>query len=600
LSMFDFCFVIASQSPRLTPNKLHEKYLANISYASKQVSGRHFSCEYYCHTDLSNEGFIRDGELYCSLLGKAYTNNKYAIDHKQALRQLNAGDLIGLYQKHGKDFIQYVKGIFLVVICDEAAQTYLAYTSKSGLYRLYYSHDNDTLFISSSLSSIINNMSSAPQLDDIALIQHGVFEHTLGERTFYQGIKMLDNHCYLDYDLKKVKLHEYYNLAMYLKARPEYSWKETTNLLPDEFNKAMDAVVLGVDKFNSALTGGYDSRTILSYILNRKIEGYCLYTWAADKQWEDVAVASLIAEKLKLKYDSIELGVEMIKHYEENSDKQIYWTDGSGSINRCNQMYSHEVLVKYSRDLISGYFGSELFRPLHRSNVMIREHFVDLLFSTDRQQDFSTLISSIRLSGFNKPYFQKHRDEFVDSSLEYFKSLEISEHKHVNYYHYIIKTGFWKFFGQEFHSQRINTRMSSPYLDDDFVQFLVQTPIVNIHKDTYKKHGYYALKGQALYHPIIKRNCPELMKLRTNRGFAPQDFDSFIYPLNVLFKHYFSKRRQKKRGVVGFNSKEWNITIFDKRVNLLAMKDGVFEPINPNDPRSGFWYSLKWYLALLS
>jgi len=594
--VFDFCVVVSPDQPSINHNREHDKFLNGIPFKSGMQSGRHFACEYFSHTDMPDLGLAVNKGLYCFMIGRVFTNDLYSSELGLPLRELLAQDVIECYRQFGQDFIRYIKGTFLIVVCDEDNNDYLAYTSKSGMYRLYYAFVENRLILASSLNSIVNNLKSKPALDDLAILQHSVFEHTLGCRTFYRGISILDNYQYLGYDLKYLSTKAYYSIAEKLSNSATYSWKETKRMLPEAFNSAMDAATIDLETINSALTGGYDSRTILSYLLSRGISGCNYYTWAADKKWEDVSVASRLASSLNLPYKPIELGDEMLAHYLEYADKIVYWSDGSGSINRANQMYSHEKLSVISRNLITGYCGSELFRPLSRNNVMISNGFVDLLFSGNREVLAKELLEK-RTTALLPAYVNEHRDAFVFECTDYFKQIEISENKYLSLFHYLVKTGFWKFFGQEIHSQRIHTRAISPFIDDDFVSFIVQTPIKAIHKESYRKQGLNSLRGQALYHPILKRNYPALMGFQTNRGFSPSDFRSFLYPFNILLKHYLSKRRQRVSGVVGFDSRHWNNVVYSKRSAVISRQDDVFASIDPNDPRAGMWYSLRSYLS---
>lgn len=596
--MFDFSFVFSSSNPFIYASKSHSAYLHNVSYCKKQIKGKSFTCEFYEHTGVQNEDYCQNRDLHVFLIGKVYSNRYLENKTSQAPKRLQAHDILTLYGSLGHDLIRYLKGIFLLVVCDESKGRYYAYSSKSGLLRLYYAKDGERLVLSSSLSSILDNLSTFPDLDELALMQHGVFEYTLGNRTLYKGISTCDNYSYLEYDLSNLKQHTYYDSADLLSSSRKTGWKDTKQQLPDEFNKAMELLVSDCSRFNTALTGGYDSRSVLSYLLKNKVPGYRLYTWAATKKWGDVAVAEELASKLHLKYDSIELGKEMLESYAEYADKQIYWSDGSGSINRCNQMYAHSVLASYSRDLLTGYFGSELFRPLHRSNVMIKELFIDLLLSDKKHREKLLLknYESKVFSGYKNCFAKRMKHDFIDSCLDYFSSLDVTEHKHLNHLRYLIKTGFWKFYGQEFHSERINNRMTTPYIDDDFLEFIVSSRITDIHKGAYQNRGYLAFKGQAVYHPIFQKNYPSLMSFHTDRGFAPMDYESIIGPMKVFIKHRYNAYRQRKEKIIGFSAKTWNQDTFKERHKLMDYQDNIFSSVKADDPDAGLWYSLKWYL----
>lgn len=595
--MFDFTHVV-SLDPAfcVKHNNTHEKYLIDTNHESKFIKGRQFSSEFFTHTDIPEEGFSRKGNLYVFLVGKAYTNNQFAAERNLSAKPLDASALLEMYVNHGEGLIKSIKGIFVVFIADEDKNLYLGYTSRSGLLKLYYHISQNTLILSTSVSSILNNLEQKPQLDEVAILQHGLFEHTLGDRTHFRDIKILDNFCYIKHDHDRTEIRPFFNLSERLSEKPSLSWKDTHDLSPVIFNKVMDLIVPDTP-FNSALTGGYDSRTILSYLLSKPKLTFQLYSWAADDRWYDVAIAKKIAKEYNLDYLPIKLGNAMLDLYPVLADQHIYWTDGLGSINRTNQMYSHSVLAKYSRLSITGYFGSEMLRPLSRRNIMISEKFIDVMLTRDRNSKLETSYTELlNSSGFKEVLLKKNREEFIESSLQSFSSIEKCCNSALQNFYYVLKTGFWKFFGQEFHAQRINSSLLAPYIDDDFVDFMLTTPIVDIHRGDYRHSLGRTLRGQSVYNPIMKANYPALMEIPTNRGFAPKDFDSILYPLNLFAKFYSNKRQSHKAKVKGFDSSAWNKLAYSAHPETITQEDTVFKPLSNDLLKTGLWFSLKRYL----
>lgn len=601
--MFDFVHVISKKGiPKIIHNDQHDKHLIDHNYKSKRYEGINFQSEVFLHTDIPEEDCAQKDNLHIFLVGTAYTNKNFSDKYSTKQMLLDADSLLRMYEEHKVDLIKYIKGVFVIFIADEKEHLYYSFVSRSGLYKCFYYQDEERLIISTSISSIINNLGYKPILDEIAIIQQDIFENTLGDRTHYKDIKILDNYSYIKFDLHKFEMIPYFSLSDTLSKKTSLSWKNTFTQLPIEFNQVMD-LIIPKTTFNSALTGGYDSRTILSYFLKKKKNFFLLYSWAADEKWHDVSIAKDISNKFELNYQSIELGDEMLKSYDYFADQQVYWTDGFGSISRSNQMYSHSILAKHSRYLFTGYFGSEIFRPLHRSNVMLKEVFIDILLSKSRKEILEKIYAELGTKSIlKKEFINKNREEFFETTLSYFKSIDLFEERGLKIFHYILKTGFWKFFGQEFHAQRINSSIQSPYIDDDFIDFVIKSPILKIHKSAYKRNLKLILKSQAIYHPILKNNFPALMNVNTNRGFKPKDFESIFFPLNIISKYYFHRKKEKKLGVVGFSSKDWNRICFKKHREVFK-ETGVFneiQNINFSQNELAKHYSIRKWLNNLS
>jgi hypothetical protein len=595
--MFDFIHIISPDPDiSLVHNSLHEKYLFGVNWNSEQVHGVHFKSEYFYHTDVFEEGIEKFNSIYVFYIGNIYTNQYYELLTNKSKHKVKTPELIELYLQYGKELIKYIKGIFVLFIADDSKKNYYAYTSRSGLYKLYYCINDSRLLISTSISSILKNIKNEPELDEVAIIQHSVYEYPLDERTHYKNIKILGNYKYIEYDLYKISINPCYELKIPTSSKNLLPWQETYRLLPQEFNQSID-LIIPENKFNCALTGGFDSRTILSYLLTKPNLEYQLYSWSADERWHDVAIAKKIAEDFNLKYTPITLGDEMLDNYYYYSMQQIYWTDGLGAINRANQMYSHFILSKYARDLISGYFGSELFRPLSRNNIMVSENFLNTYLNDNRKMIIVEQITKLKSDApFKQEFLRNNWDAFIEETNAYFNELDILKDKGNCLFIYFIITGFWKFFGQEFHAQRINTKINTPYIDDDFVDFLLKTPVWKVQHFTNNLLPTNKLRGQAFYIPILKNNSIPLMKIPTNRGFSPIDFESFFYPINVIFKHFSQKRKTKKKNIIGFNSKDWNKIVYNADKETIENISDIFNPLKDNHLKDGFWFSLKKHI----
>jgi len=89
------------------------------------------------------------------------------------------------------------------------------------------------------------------------------------------------------------------------------------------------------------------------------------------------------------------------------------------------------------------------------------------------------------------------------------------------------------------------------------------------------------------------------MSFETDRGFAPQDYESFLVPIKVFIKHRLSKYKQRRENIIGFSSRAWNQNTYKQRKALMDYQDDLLNPITIDDPSAGLWYSLKWYLNLM-
>ncbi|GEM_PF-1504717 len=599
---FDFFLqagkLLSGISERQLP-ELNDKWLQNIKHSRHLFHSDAISFGVYTR-GIKAEGFLETDEFIVIKIGRCYPTLDFCA--KSRLKgELPALELAVLYKEYKAYFAELIKGTFVLVIYDKVNKSLFALSGKSGLLKLYYHFSNESLLLSTTLDTITKHPDFKAELNPIALIEQLKFGYPLGNQTLIKDILTLDNHSFLTYDIKTAKLAitEYYSFADKLRESGTLSWSETYRQTPVIFNSILDQYLQGGEPLNSALTGGFDSRTILSSTIKNK-DRIQYFSYGAAENSDDVRIPQTIAGKLSLNYRWIRLGKEFLADYDYYANQLLYFSDGCGNLKRCNQMYSQAILSQHSGLCITGCMGSELLRPNNMMSTNILPEMAKLIYRDNLSRETVSEVMATCPEMLQPEMYASYKDEAIQHVFDNLKSVMLFDKAYLNLYHFTIRYSLWKFFGQEFHASRIYSILLSPYIDDDFVEFILKTPVPSLNKHAFRRNASDLRKGQLFYTPILKQNLPELMHMETGRGYSPAQLESPLYPLNIILP--FAIRRIRNtyfRRKTAFNAAEWNKISYKANPPVFTHSDGLFRELNPNHVIDSEFSLKKWAMDYL-
>ncbi|HOD17364.1 MAG TPA: hypothetical protein PKJ14_01800 [Candidatus Cloacimonadota bacterium] len=600
--MFDFLlttYIDKDLNQFQDPSQDKKKYLKNIKYSSFIHKSEHIMLIGYSHPEEEND-FYEDGQIVILKVGLIYPTIK-SIDSYQINSEITLFQIKQIFTQKKTEINQYIKGNFVLVILDKAELKIYGFIGKSGLIKLFYHVLEDELLLSTSIDSIARFPGVANKTNYIAVLESLRFGYPLGSQTFLENIHCLNNHSYLEYSIpeKKLNIVRYYSYNSLLMEKPKYDWNQTYELTPGIFNQIVDFYINNDNKINAALTSGFDSRTVLSRTYRQK-DRIRYYSWAATNRSIDVKIPQLIAKKMDLNYSWLKFSEEFLENYDFYAKQLMFFSDGLGNIKRCNQMFSHEALSQNSRINITGYIGSELLRPTNSLNSNIFPAMKDIIYN--KQIDKDKLVLALR--GNQSLLTDSCISNIFDNTLEHvyneLKYYMCFDSAYLNLYNYTLSQSLWKYFGQEFHSTRIYDLTLSPYADDEFIEFIIKTPVPTINKHAFKRNAKDLRKGQLFYIPILAKNCPPLLYIITSRGYTPAQLKSHFYPLNFIIPYLIFRFNNKVINKTStFNALLWNQRSYDKNYQIIEYNDNNLLKLN-RDNVNNHEFSIKLWLMKYS
>jgi hypothetical protein len=300
------------------------------------------------------------------------------------------------------------------------------------------------------------------------------------------------------------------------------------------------------EPYFSSLTGGLDGRTLTACGLYYK-KPISTYSFGSET-CNDVVIASRLSDKAGIKYYNVRLDENYVKNdCLQSGIDFINASSGTASFSRAHYLYATKDLSTRTNFLLTGNFGSEIFRAAHIAGVVISPNLYTVFFANDYDEAIQKIENSEEWNFINRNEF-KTEWESLKEDLRSFPCFS-AEHKlltkNQQFYKIVFEEIFRKYFGAEMVNQFRYLSNRTPFLDFDFVKAILSTSIAGVHSDFFTHNPLKRFKGQALYAHIINKTYPQFGREITDKGYSPNDLMSINGKIKIT-KSFFKKRLIKK------------------------------------------------------
>lgn len=175
--------------------------------------------------------------------------------------------ILRLYAEEGPGFVDRVEGIFVAAIWDARERRLLLVNDRFGLYPLYYAHHRGRVLFAPEMSAVLCDPAVGHEVDPVALAEYVRFQHLLGEKTFFAGIRLLGNGSRLSYDAgaDRLAVERYWDAGALPAAPPRLGLAEAAEEAGRLLDAAVARCVAGPLRVGVQLTGGVDARALLGF-----------------------------------------------------------------------------------------------------------------------------------------------------------------------------------------------------------------------------------------------------------------------------------------------------------------------------------------------
>lgn len=454
---------------------------------------------------------IMDGEIYDHESVKAELVSK---GHKFLVNN-DVEFVLHLYEEYGKNFIHKLNGIFTLVIWNDTTQELLIANDRYGLRPLYYTDDNGYLLYGSEVKSIIQDVNLKRDIDNVSIAEWFSFGYILGDKTFFQKIRLLPPASILTYAKReKISIEKYWDFDFnrkYHDHSEEYYIENLSKLMIQSMERQMK----GSHKKSVLLSGGLDSRAIIGSIHKRH---YPIETLTYGRPGcYDAIFAKMISDKLGTNHHFFDLKPDdMIKYIEDVN----YVSDGMLNILNANWLLSDiiENMSKFSDVSYHGWIGDTITGSTY---LVCNLSNNDDNFSLFKRLCNNTPIDILK-NLFRDSYFPTY-EQSIKKSKEYIShignNIDIPENRltYIN-----LKERQRRLISAGFVYMRNFLEFRTPFTDYDYVDFNMEIP------PKYKIKKY-------IYKKMILKMFPDLRDIPFQKTGLPLYETNYLKTL-LLFK----------------------------------------------------------------
>ena len=416
------------------------------------------------------------------------------------------------------------------------------------LLPIYIYQYADDLFISSKISLLKNSATHLLNINKKYILQQNLFNYGFSNETIYNEIKLLNSNSYISFN-GKISIHKSDPVEKSFVAKPKLlneSLNDLINLFIEINNKIIN------NNYFISFTSGFDGRTLVALAKSLNKE-FITYSFGTDEN-EDLTLPREQAALLGIDFLPIRLdNDEYLNKFWELGCDIITESGAATNFLQVHWPYSASLLSKKANNLVSGLFGSELFRAAHVTGQFTSPALVEYFKNIESDSWIDKIKNSDSLKFLNLNNFKHELEELIDELNDY-RKLVLHLNPNQRFYKYIFDEVFRKFFVIQLIKPQLKyVNIITPYFNLDFVNELLKTEFAGVNNDFFTHNPVKRFKGQLFYAELIKRTWPELLYLKTGKGYKPIDLLTFWGKFNLAL-NYTKKRFERKIIVPNLNN----------------------------------------------
>lgn len=276
-----------------------------------------------------------------------------------------SGALTRRYEADGERFVEHLNGQFSGLVVDRARRQALLFNDRFGCERLYAVEHDGALYFASEAKALLAVLPFLRAFDDDGVAQFLAFGSTLGGRTLFRGLRLIDGgSAWRLLPQAGVQRRRFFSPTQW-EQLPTLSDDEYESQLASRLDAAMPGYLGGEHPIGLSLTGGLDTRMIIA-CLPAQPRPALAYTYAAEHvdALLDLRLARRISAMRHLPHEALTVGADFLADFGRQLDRTAYVTDGCAGVMGTHELYLSEKARALAPVRLTGNFGSEVLRSM--------------------------------------------------------------------------------------------------------------------------------------------------------------------------------------------------------------------------------------------
>jgi hypothetical protein len=437
-----------------------------------------------------------------------------------------------------------ITGHYYYLTLTKSTGRIVAGNSMFGILPLYYCGTGDRMVASDNAINlgkhVKNSTVSGRFVLEMVLFGYPLFNHSILEE-----IKLLGSNSYLSVCNGKWTESKHFTVEDIFVINP-LPWKRVVEETAENSIETF-AAYMPDRQYASALTGGFDGRTLMSVGLRLGKE-MTAFTFGTEDS-DDVMIASGLAASAGIPFRWIALGDDYVNNESLMCGEEfILNSSGAATFARAHYLYSSKLLARDFRVMVTGNFGSEIFRSPHIAGTVISPNIVSLFTAGTPLKAYELLEETPEFKCLNIRNLEYAWESLKSdiTMLPCFNPGYAGLTMNQKFYVFVFEEVFRKYFGAEMANQFRYLINRTPFLDVELLKVIFGSRLAGIHSDFFEHNPVKRFKGQVLYAHIIRKSYPAFGKILTDKGYAPCDLLTLHGKASIAF-NYARKKLMNKR-----------------------------------------------------